>query len=481
MNNLCDLTASELLPLYATRRVSPVDVTKAVLKRAHDIQGELNPFCHIDDEGALAQARLSERAWMAGDSVGALEGVPVSIKDVVAVKGWQLGRGSLLSDRNPPATADAPSAERLRNAGAVLFASTTTCEGGWKAVTDSRRTGITRNPYDASLTPGGSSGGAAAAVATGAGPLALGTDGGGSVRIPASFTGIFGLKPQYGRVPQFPLGPHYGNLSHQGPMTRSVQDAALMLKVLDGTHNLDPDTIPAIDGGRYNDISKPIAGMRIALTRDFGFSPTDREIGQLVEQTAVVLGQLGAVVEELPAFEDWRPAYRSIWSAGAYQSLRRLSQDDRDLVDQGFVTVANQGAKVPLEEYLDAQMHRIGLRAAMNRVYENFDVILSPAVAVLPFAAGVTVPNDGFADWLDWAGLSLAFNLTGQPAASVPIGFVDGLPVGGQIIGRVFDDISVLRVAAAIETALPDARNKPTMLVKKFVGASWSEDAKRIR
>ncbi|NTF16527.1 amidase [Agrobacterium tumefaciens] len=463
MTDICDLTASELLPLYAARQLSPVEVTRAVLKRADEIQGELNAFCHIDEEGALVQARKSEKAWMTGGNIGALEGIPVSIKDVVAVKGWQLGRGSLLSDRNPPSSADAPSAARLRNAGSVIFASTTTCEGGWKAVTDSRRTGITRNPYDPSLSPGGSSGGAAAAVASGAGPLALGTDGGGSVRIPASFTGIFGLKPQYGRVPQFPLGPHYGNLSHQGPMTRSVKDAAAMLKVLNGTHTLDPDTIPAIGHSRYDELFNGVAGIRVAVTKDFGFMPTDPAIGQLVEEVADVLRERGAIVDDLPSFDDWRPAYRSIWSAGAHQALRRLSPEDRALVDEGFVAVANQGAKVTLEEYLDAQMHRVSLRAAMNRAYDAFDVILSPSVAILPFVAGVTVPDERFSDWLDWAGLSLAFNLTGQPAASVPIGFVNGLPVGGQIVGRVFDDVGVLRVAAAIEASI-DGRRAPSAL-----------------
>ncbi|WP_433850737.1 amidase [Brucella pseudogrignonensis] len=469
MTDICDLTASELLTLYATGELSPVEATKAILQRSHEIQPKFNAFCHIDDEQALAQATISEKAWLSGENIRPLEGVPVSIKDVVAVKGWRLGRGSLLSARNPPALADAPSAERLRKAGAVIFASTTTCEGGWKAVTDSRRTGITRNPYDTSLTPGGSSGGAAAAIAAGAGPLALGTDGGGSVRIPASFTGTFGLKPQYGRVPQFPLGPHYGNLSHQGPMTRSVNDAAIMLKALVGPHILDPDTLPVISEKGYSEIAVPLAGMRIAVTPDFGFMPTDPRIGRLLEETSEVLRNLGATVNELPSFEDWRPAYRSIWSAGAYQALRRLSDDDRVLVDPGFVAVANHGSRVSLEEYLDAKMHRTALRVAMNKVYDTYDAVFSPSVAILPFSAGVTVPDDSFSDWLDWAGLSLVCNLTGQPAASVPVGVVDGLPVGGQIVGRVMDDTGVLRVAAAIEAALPSARRLPSVLANHTI------------
>ncbi|MDH3596510.1 MAG: amidase family protein, partial [Rhodospirillales bacterium] len=225
------LTATELLTRFRAGSLSPVEVTEAALARIEAHDTALNAFCLVDAEQALAEARRSEERWRIGAPKGRLDGVPASIKDLLLTKGWPTLRGSKALDPDQPWDEDAPAVARLREHGAVLLGKTTTPEFGWKGVTDSPLTGVTRNPWDPSRTPGGSSGGAAAAVATGMGALAIGTDGGGSIRIPAGFTGIFGLKPSFGRVPAYPLSP-FGTVAHLGPMTRSVADAALMLTVL---------------------------------------------------------------------------------------------------------------------------------------------------------------------------------------------------------------------------------------------------------
>jgi len=229
--DLCALTATELLQLYRSKQASPVEVTRAVLDRIEKLNPVLNAFCFLDSVFSLKEAKQSEKRWLKGSPLGLLDGVPVSIKDLLLTKGWPTLRGSKTIDPQGPWNDDAPAVARLREHGAVLLGKTTTPEFGWKGVTDSALTGITRNPWNPKMTPGGSSGGSAAAVAAGMGPLTIGTDGGGSIRIPCGFTGLFGLKPSFGRVPAWPLSP-MGTVAHVGPMTRSVEDAALMLNVI---------------------------------------------------------------------------------------------------------------------------------------------------------------------------------------------------------------------------------------------------------
>jgi len=233
------LSATELIELYRRRELSPVEATRAVLAQIGSRNAVTNAYCLVRDDEALASAKQSERRWQAGEPAGLLDGVPVSVKDLLLTSGWPTLRGSLTTDKAGPWNVDAPTVARLREHGAVLLGKTTTPEFGWKGVTDSPLTGVTRNPWDTARTPGGSSGGAAAAVASGLGPLALGTDGGGSIRIPASFCGIVGLKPTHGRVPVYPPST-FGTLSHVGPMARTVADTALLLDALGSPDYRDP-------------------------------------------------------------------------------------------------------------------------------------------------------------------------------------------------------------------------------------------------
>src|SRR6476646_6668109 len=242
MSDLCTLSATELLDGYRKHQLSPVEVTRAVLDRIEKLNPVLNAFNLVSDR-AMEDAKASQARWTSGQPKGLLDGVPVSIKDIILTKGWPTLRGSKTVDPKGPWNDDAPAAARLREHGAVLLGKTTTPEFGWKGVTDSPLTGITRNPWNAKKTPGGSSGGAVAAVASGMGPLAVGTDGGGSIRIPCSFTGLFGIKPSFGRVPAWPLSP-MGNVAHLGPMARTVADAALMLNVLSQPDARDWHALP---------------------------------------------------------------------------------------------------------------------------------------------------------------------------------------------------------------------------------------------
>src|SRR6267378_5318742 len=282
MADLCSLSATELLDGFSKHELSPVEVTRAVLERIERLNPVLNAF-NLVSERALDDARTSEARWMAGQPKGLLDGVPVSIKDIILTKGWPTLRGSKTVDPRGPWNDDAPASARLREHGAVLLGKTTTPEFGWKGVTDSPLTGITRNPWNPKKTPGGSSGGAAAAVAAGMGPLALGTDGGGSIRIPCSFTGLFGLKPSFGRVPAWPPSP-FGTVAHVGPMTRSVEDAALMLNVLSLPDERDWHALPYDARDWRTGLDQGISDLHIAYSPDLGYAKVDTEVAAIVRK-----------------------------------------------------------------------------------------------------------------------------------------------------------------------------------------------------
>src|SRR5215469_15741439 len=293
-------SAVELLQLYRNKALSPVEVTRALLDRLDSLEPKINAFCLVDHDGAPAAARASEARWLRGEQSGALDGVPVTIKDLVLMRGFPTLRGSHLVERDQDWSEDAPGTARLREAGAVILGKTTTPEFGWKALGDSPLTGITRNPWDLSRTPGGSSAGAAAACAAGIGPLHLGSDGAGSIRIPCAFTGLFGLKPSFGRVPAYPLSP-MGLLAHLGPMARTVVDAALMLTVLCAPDHRDPYALPPEDRDYLDGLDDGVRGWRIAYSPTLGYARVDPEIAAAVAEAVRQFEALGAVVEEIDA------------------------------------------------------------------------------------------------------------------------------------------------------------------------------------
>ena len=454
MSDLCALSATELVDAFRKKTLSPVDVTRAVLARIEKLNPVLNAFCLVS-ENALEEAKASEARWSAGQPRGLLDGVPVSIKDIILTKGWPTLRGSKTVDPKGPWNDDAPVTARLREHGAVLLGKTTTPEFGWKGVTDSPLTGITRNPWNKAKTPGGSSGGAAAAVASGMGPLAVGTDGGGSIRIPCSFTGLFGIKPSFGRVPAWPLSP-FGTVAHVGPMTRTVTDAALMLNVIAQPDARDWHALPYEPQDWRTGLEQGVGGLRIAYSPDLGYAKVDPEVASLARSSMKVFEDLGAKVEEKnPGFENPSGIFRIQWFSGAAFLIKSLSAEKRKLVDSGLLEIAAEGEKITAHEVLDMQMKRGALGAHMNLFHRDYDLLVTPTLAVPAFEAGREFPPGG-SRWTDWTPFTYPFNLTQQPAASIPCGLTKaGLPVGLHIVGPRYADALVLRAARAFETARP--------------------------
>ncbi|MEU9195764.1 amidase [Streptomyces hundungensis] len=459
-SELIDMTARHLLSGYRAGTFSPLDATRAVLARIEEVRGRLNAFVRVDTEPALAQARAATERWRAGEPAGLLDGVPVSVKDTLLQAGGPTLKGSNTTSEQGSWQEDAPSVARLREHGAVLVGKTTTPEFGWKGVTDSPRTGVTRNPYDPARTAGGSSGGSAAAVAVGAAPLSLGTDGGGSIRIPASFCGVFGLKPTYGRVPLHPASA-FGALSHVGPIARDAADLALLLDVISGADQRDPTALepPAHSyaAALAEDATAGVKGLRIAYSPSFGGQVAVRPAVAAAVRAAVTrLAELGAYVEEAdPDFADPIDAFHTLWNAGAAHLVAQLAPKQRVLLDPGLREIAARGARLFAVDLLAAQEARIELGRRMARFHRRYDLLATPTLPITAFEAGREAPaGSGPQRWTGWTPFTYPFNLTQQPAATVPVGTdADGLPIGLQLIAARYGERAVLRAAAAFPAA----------------------------
>lgn len=458
------ISAADLSRGFARRKLDPCEVLEACLAQAERLEPQLNALTLIARDTARAEARASRARWAEGKPLSPLDGVPVLVKDMILTRGQPCLRGSWTIDANGPWTEDGPSAARLREAGAVLMARTTMPEIGWKGVTDSPRHGITRNPWNPSMTPGGSSGGASAALAAGYAPLALGTDGGGSIRIPASFTGIFGLKPSFGRVPAWPLSP-FGTVAHIGPMTRTARDAALMMEVISRPdardwHALPEDPTPWTDG-----FGQGMKGKRIAFSPDLGHVRVDPEVADAIRRAVNLMADLGAeIVETSPGFADPVETFRVLWWSGAHAALGNLPEAQKSRLDPGLQRVLEEATHVTLDDYLAAQKARGALGHQMKVFMQCFNALVTPTMPIPAFAAGELAPpgTDPSMAWLPWTPFTYPFNLTQQPAASLNVGFTtSGLPVGLQIVGRMFDDRGVLGLASVLEAALGLAKLRP--------------------
>jgi len=455
MADLALLTAAELHHAYAAGELSPVEATQAALGRIDAYDKAVNAFCLVDPERALASARESEQRWQRGEPLGSVDGVPTSIKDLLPAKGWPTLRGSQLISPEQVWDVDAPATARLREQGAVLLGKTTTPEFGWKGVTDSLLCGPTGNPWDPSRTSGGSSGGSAAAVALGMGALTVGTDGGGSVRIPAGFSGIVTLKPTYGRVPLYPPSP-FGTLSHVGPMTRTVTDTALLMDVITRPDVRDWSALGSPSGSYLEGLDDGVEGLRIAYSPRLGYAHVDPEIDASVRAAVGVLAELGAIVEEVgPDFDDPIGAYHTLWFSGAAKVVLSHGEDALDRVDPGLAEIAEEGRRMTALDYLDATQVRMDLGVRMGQFHQTYDLLVTPTLPRPAFEAGVEVPaGSGMRRWTEWTPFTYPFNLTQQPAASVPCGRTgSGLPIGLQVVGPRHSDALVLRACRAFEAA----------------------------
>ncbi len=464
MTIIADLSAAELTDAYRRGRLSPVEVARDVLARV-EANAKFNAFRPFDAKAALAAASDSEKRWRAGAPLGAADGVPATIKDNIWLKGHPTGRGSKTGDHSP-AQADAPACARLREQGAVFVGKTTLPEYGWIGVCHSPLTGITRNPWNAEHTPGGSTGGGAVAALLNLGVLHLGTDGAGSLRIPAAFAGVFGFKPSFGRVPAYPASP-FSVLAHQGPIARRVADAALMLSVISGPDARDMSAwnTPAEDFTTGLDAG--VRGLRVAFSARPGPAAVPApEIEAAARKAANVLEEQGASVEEAdPPLDRALEIIRGMWWPVVAAIVDAVPATQRGDMDAGLGRNADRGRPASLKDYLAASSARAELYNAMRHFHERYDLLVTPTMPVTALKVGKEMPETGdFGDdWLNWSPYTYPFNLTQQPAASLPSGLAaNGLPMGVQIVGPPRADQLVLRAARAIEQAMPmPGRQRP--------------------
>jgi aspartyl-tRNA(Asn)/glutamyl-tRNA(Gln) amidotransferase subunit A len=457
----------------AARRISPVEVVEALLARIERVNPLLNAYCTLTADQALDDARQAEAAVLRGEALGPLHGVPVSIKDLIATRGIRTTRGSKLWQEWVP-DQDAPVVERVRAAGAIILGKTNTPEIGWKGATDNLVFGPTRNPWDVTRTPGGSTGGGSAQVAAGLGPIAVGTDGGGSLRIPASFAGCYGFKPSFGRVPMYPQSPN-ASVAHCGPLTDSVRDAAVVLRVLAGPDDRDRLSLPASDteylsavGGEA--IETTLRGLKVAWCDDFGWSywPVAAEVREATRAAALRFQDVGCEVTEVrPNWLEPMEAWNAIFYGGIVGQVGPRLDEVRNLLDPGLVRVVETYRTDSLQDYVLADAARAAFWDQVRHFFGQYALLLTPTMPIAAFALSHDAPGEvpgRLPNGLGWSFFTYPFNLTGQPAASVPCGFTaDGLPIGLQIVGPRHADALVLTASAAYEAAAPWQARRPVL------------------
>ena len=465
--DLCYTPATELNRLIRTKALSPVELTSAMLARIDEINPKINAFSTLTAELATEQAKQAEQAVMDGAELGSLHGIPMTIKDLTATGNIPTMRGSHIF-ANAVTDYDAPIYTRLLKAGAVMLGKTTTSEFGWKGCSDSPLTGVTHNPWKLGMNAGASSAGAGAAAAAALGTLHQGSDGAGSIRMPAGFCGIYGIKPSYGRVPYYPT-PNNDYNSHIGPMTRTVADAALMLSVMAGPHEWDRTTLEAPPADYVGELDKGIKGLKVAFSPDLGNLPVDAEVAEPVKNAALAFNELGGSVDEIadPGFGDSWELVRFFWSTHMAGNYGRFLEEWESQMDPGLVACIKDGMSYTAVQYVEMREQRLIYWDNIRKFFEKYDLLLTPTISVAAFPVNRLYPehyDDHPWDWVRWAGFSYPFNFTGQPAATIPCGFTpNGLPVGLQIVGRRFADLTVLQASRAFEQIRPWADKRPAI------------------
>ena len=455
------MSALELTDAYRNKVLSPVEATKSILDRIKTIDTKINAYVFVDEQRAMKQAKESENRWNNGQPKSAIDGVPTAIKDLLLTKGWPTLCGSKTVNRNTDWNDDAPATARLKESGAVLIGKTTTPEFGCRGTTQSPLTGITRNPWDLDCTSGGSSGGSSSSVASGMAPLAVGTDGGGSIRIPSSFTGLFGIKPTFGTVPSWPMSP-FGTIGAIGPMTRTVHDGALLFSILSQPDCRDWYAHTKMNSHFIKNLNDGIAGKKVAYCPDFGMSHVikpnniEKDVASITKKTAELLEKLGAHVDQLQILwpNDPKEVFHVLFSTGAAFLARNFSNEQKDLLDTKFIRFCEEGVTHSLFSRLEAE-HSRGANALMiNTLFQKYDLLVGPTMPIKAFKAEDQAPKGWVDDLCCWTPFTYPFNLTGHPAASVNCGFSNGLPIGFQIVANKDADIDIFVCAAAIEKEL---------------------------
>ncbi|HEX9976526.1 MAG TPA: amidase family protein [Dehalococcoidales bacterium] len=462
------MSAFDMAAAIKAKKLSPVEVVEAILTRIERLNPKVNAYCTVLAESARREAKDAETAVMKKRRLRPLHGVPVSIKDLIFTKGVRTTFGSkIYEDFIPPE--DAVVVERLRAAGAIIVGKTNTPEFGFMGVTDNLIFGPTRNPWNLGLTAGGSSGGAAAAVAAGLGPVAIGTDGGGSIRIPSSFCGVFGLKPSFGRVPRGPGFTDWQTLSHTGPISRTVRDAALTMEIIAGRDNRDRHSLPGARLRYLSFLGGDLKGLKIAWSPDLGYAVVDPQVLEITSKAVGVFEMLGAKLEATdPPAGNPGMAFTRTWGIMLATRYGSKLAEWREQMNPRLVAMIERYMSRSVDEFAQAAVVREEYYMAMRSFFEKYDLLLTPSVAVPPFEVGkfeiTEIAGVKGSPALDWNPFTYPFNFTGQPVASVPCGWTaDGRPVGLQIVGRPLDDVTVLRAAAAFEQASPWADKEPPL------------------
>ncbi|MHC9236143.1 amidase [Pseudooceanicola sp. 502str34] len=462
--DLGEMSATELTAAYAAGTASPVEAVQAALARIETFDGAVNAFVTVVADEAIAEARASEARWKAGKPLSPIDGVPATIKELTRVKGIPFRKGSILGETEPSET-DLEIVVKLREAGTPILGTTTSPEFGWKGLTHGPVGGNTVNPWDTTRASGGSSGGAAVAAALNMGVLHEGSDGAGSIRIPSSFCGVFGIKPTFGWVPS--TGPTgLAELAHRGPLTRKVEDSGLFLNAVAGPsvnalYGRSPAQVPDFAAACRKG-PEGIKGMRIGYARTLAGAPVDPQVAAAVDRAAERMAAMGAIVEEAdPGFASPQKALLDLWYAAQAWAVEQANPtpEQREKMDPGFLSITEQGRLLSARDFISADQVRAQLKVTMAKFHQTYDALMLPTMPLVAFEAGVDVPRDsGMTEWTDWSPFTYPFNMTEQPAVSVNCGFdADGLPIGLQFVGRWFEDETVLALAAAYQAMHPEA------------------------
>jgi len=469
-NELCYLPATQLADLVRRKELSPTEVVEAFLSRIEEVNPKLTAYCTIASEQARKAAREAEAKQSRGEDLGVLHGVPIGIKDLTPTAGIRTTYGSHIYENNVPAQ-DAVLVEKLKAAGAIVLGKTNTPEFGAGANTFNDIFGPTRNPWRLTHTPAGSSGGSAAALAAGLCALASGSDLGGSLRTPASFCNVVGLRPSPGRVANYPSNLGWSPLGVEGPMARTIADTALMLSVMAGRDDRSPISVPVEPSEFVAAVQQPdIKGWRVAWSPDLGFAPVEPEVVNICKQAVAVFSEvLGCQVEEAsPDLHDAPAIFQTLRAGNMAATQGGLLAQWRDKMQPNLVWNIEQGLKLSAAEMGKAEMARTLLWERARRFFETYDLLLVPAAAALPFPFTTISPPEvagrKMDNYVEWLGLSYGITLTGLPSICVPCGWsANGLPVGLQIVGRRLAEASILRAAAAFEQARPWHDRRPTL------------------
>lgn len=469
--DLCYLPATELARLIVIKQLSPVEVLEAFLARIEQVNPRINATVTLAAEQAMAAAKAAEQAVMAGDELGALHGVPIAIKDLTQTAGIRTTFGSEIYAHYVPEE-DAAVVQRLKAEGGVIFCKTNTPEFGAGANTFNNVFGITRNPWNPVLTPAGSSGGSAAALAAGLTPLATGSDLAGSLRTPASFCGVIGLRPTPNRVSDYPSANPWQQLSVEGPMARTVADTALLFSVMSGYDERLPLSIASDPAEFLSAVAQPdIRGWRVAWSADLGFAPVDSEVAKICQQAAQIFSdELGCQIDEAtPDLHDAPEIFQTLRAASMAGRFAQLLPRWREEMQPNLVWNIEKGIKLSAAEVSQAEIARGALWQRARSFFEDYDLLLTPAAATLPFPVETISPprvaGREMETYIDWLGITYGITVAGLPAIVVPCGTSkEGLPVGLQIVGRKLGEAAILRAAAAFEKARPELFNQKILL-----------------